>query len=314
MGTLLCDGTGIGISVVYAAAGFGVVLRVVVAEYPEKIGCGLALGGGKRGGQVVGVALGLVAAAAAAAGGWRTGAASQRQAAGDEEDGEGVTVLEGVGWEKGGLGPAVRDEKSAMILLSEMDSREGYPPPASRTTVLGALFTFAYHAAVVMTPAWLVSSIGEFGNNKPTLKFTTAAVWGGIVVSRCVLLPCFEGIGKAKHLVSWVFAFTASLLLLSWLSLDTTKGLMAVAALAGLLLGPIYPLVLGLVLHELDDYEKQSGVGVVVAFGSAGALAGACINLLVAFWGFPFVLYLLILGLLGGGLLCWNGLADGRER
>jgi len=165
-----------------------------------------------------------------------------------------------------------------------------------------------------MIPAWLVSSIGEFGNNKPTLKFTTAAVWGGIVVGRCVFLPWFEGIGKAKHLVSWALTFTASLLLLFWLFLGTVKGLMAVAALAGLLLGPVYPFVLGLVMHEIDDHEKQSGVGIVVAFGSAGALAAACINLLVAFWGIPFVLYLLISGLLGGMLLCWNGLADEKKR
>ncbi|EAQ87514.1 predicted protein [Chaetomium globosum CBS 148.51] len=74
-----------------------------------------------------------------------------------------------------------------MVLL---DGGGGYPPPAGRATIFGALFAFAYHAAAVAIPAGL----GLLGHDRdgttgrPLPVFITAVFWAGVAVARVVAL------------------------------------------------------------------------------------------------------------------------------
>jgi fucose permease len=146
----------------------------------------------------------------------------------------------------------------------------------------------------------------------PTLFF-----WVSLAISRLTLSSWSWGEeipgAKQKRLVYGALILAGVLLFLPALysSVNSVDTLAAVAC-AGGVLGPVYPSVVAVVHHGMGERERLAGMGVVVAFGSAGAVAGLVVSqLFTRFSVMPVVLYLAVVaGLVGGMLLCCKGLLD----
>jgi hypothetical protein len=193
---------------------------------------------------------------------------------------------------------------------------DGYPPPASRSTIFSALFSFAYHALVTALPACVVFLSPPTSDALPTSLTTPALVfWASLAIGRFTLSPRGEDIPRAKlkRLVYGALVLAGVLLFLPalYFSVNSVDTLAAVAC-AGGVLGPVYPSVVAVAHHGMGERERLAGMGAVVAFGSAGAVAGLVVSQLVTrFSGMTVVLHLVFVGVLVGGmLLCCKGLLD----
>ncbi|KAK4154555.1 hypothetical protein C8A00DRAFT_32679 [Chaetomidium leptoderma] len=287
--TLLCCGPGPGMLgqqglVVYGMVALGVVVRVVVIRggvvdttrdgglgitRDDGVGITAAVGGGQH---LVMLGLALVTA------GFVGLVASRRL-----EGCEGGMAAVGVGCDDAGTRTPSGHDKTLRLLFADQD---GYPPPASRAVVLGALFAFAYHAAVVAIPAWLVLlTVADWSGatGQSSLAHATATFWAGVAAGRFMVLPWAERTRRQRRqFVSSALLGTGGFLLVCWLVLGSiVRSATVAAAVAGFLLGPVYPWVVGVLMREMIAYLE--------------ALT---------------VLHLVIAGLFGGMLVCWNGLMD----
>jgi hypothetical protein len=77
------------------------------------------------------------------------------------------------------------------------------------------------------------------------------------------------------------------------------------ALVVGFALGPVYTWAVGRLLgREMGDGERVGAVGIVVAFGHAGAVGGLVMVRLAACLEGTVVLHLVVGGAFGGMVLC----------
>jgi hypothetical protein len=206
----------------------------------------------------------------------------------------------------------------------DVSKSDGYSPPASRTTILIALFAFVHHGAVAAIPAGLVSSSFEgrmdtVGHLSST-TYTTAAFWTGITLGRLMIpsppwgqqYTCIRL--KQAIIVRAVLVAASCSLLLFWFSWSMLGHVSIPAAgLFGIVLGPMYPWAVSVLMREMDEDEALSGVGIVVAFGYAGEMFALLTVQLVTHLAVPVVLYAVTAGLVGGMLVCWRVLVEDED-
>jgi fucose permease len=210
------------------------------------------------------------------------------------------------------------DQKTedGMVPLVPSDGGGYYPPPASRTTIFGALFAFAYHAAAVAIPGGLDLLAAHGRNNMVGQSLplsTTAAFWSGIAVTRFLALPC-DRITRSKQGVPRTVLGAGGFLVLFWLSPSSASNTAVAAGLVGAMLGPVYPCVLSMVMRELGEDEMLGTTGIIVAFGHSGAVSALLASQLAAYIDTPVTLHLILVMVFGGMLVFWEGLTVKNDR
>ena len=167
--------------------------------------------------------------------------------------------------------------------------------------MVGAVFALVYSAGVVAVP----ESLG-FG------RVTAVGFWGGFGIG-CfmLLLPGGRHLGQSVPLP---LLLATGMLLLAWLMPGAIKTSTTAATLVGLVLGPVAPSFMGILINGMSEDEKPSGVAIVLAFGTSGAVAGLVAAQLTTQLGMEAVLRWMILGLFSGMLLCWRAIMGLEEK
>lgn len=139
----------------------------------------------------------------------------------------------------------------------------------NKTTLLGALFIFAYQGAEVTISGWVISFLINYRNGDPKhVGFVTSGFWAGITLGRFVLVHPAHKIGGGISVVALVLG-CAGFQLLVWLVPNVIGDAVAVA-IVGLLLGPVYPLATGVFSKLLPPNIQMSSLGFVGSMGSSG--------------------------------------------
>ena len=139
----------------------------------------------------------------------------------------------------------------------------------NRTTLLGALFIFAYQGAEVSISGWVISFLITYRGGKPSqVGYVTAAFWGGIAVGRFTLPPAAHKIGERIAVAALVIG-AAAFQLIVWLVPNVIGDAVAVS-IVGLLLGPVYPCATSVFSRLLPRSIQMSSLGFVSAMGSSG--------------------------------------------
>jgi fucose permease len=139
----------------------------------------------------------------------------------------------------------------------------------NRTTLLGALFIFAYQGAEVAISGWVISFLINYRNGDPKhVGYVTSGFWAGITLGRFVLVHPAHKIGERISVVALVIG-SAAFQLLVWL-LPNVIGEAVAVAIVGLLLGPVYPLATGVFSKLLPRNIQMSSLGFVASMGSSG--------------------------------------------
>ncbi|KAH0569224.1 hypothetical protein GP486_000041 [Trichoglossum hirsutum] len=139
----------------------------------------------------------------------------------------------------------------------------------SRTTLLGALFIFAYQGAEVSISGWIISFLISYRAGKPSeVGYVTAGFWAGITIGRFVLTHAAHRVGE-KLFVALMVVGAIVFELLVWLVPNVIGDAVAVS-LVGLLLGPIYPCAMHVFSRLLPRQIQVTSLSFISATGSSG--------------------------------------------
>lgn len=139
----------------------------------------------------------------------------------------------------------------------------------SRTTLLGALFIFAYQGAEVAISGWLISFLINYRNGDPgQVGYVTAGFWAGITLGRFLLVQPAIKMGEKNAAYGFTFG-AAAFQLLVWL-VPNIIGNAVFVSLVGLLLGPVYPCATIIFSRLVPRNIQMSSLSFIASMGSSG--------------------------------------------
>lgn len=192
------------------------------------------------------------------------------------------------------------------------------PPPRShrapltlalrnKTTLLGALFIFAYQGAEVSISGWVISFLLTYRHSSPrSTGYVTAGFWAGITLGRFGLTHLAHHLGERSS-VAGLTALAVLFQLLVWFVPNVVGDGVAVAVV-GLVLGPVYPCATVVFSRLLGRRLQMSGLSFIGATGSSGGAAAPFLIGLVAQRAGTWVLHPICIALFAGMIGCWFGL------
>ena len=174
----------------------------------------------------------------------------------------------------------------------------------NKTTVLGALFIFAYQGAEVSISGWVISFLISYRQSSPAkVGYVTSGFWGGITLGRFLLSHPAHKVGEKKS-TFFLIAGAAAFQLLVWLVPNVVGPAVAVS-IVGLLLGPVYPCATAVFSRLIPLRLQMSSLAAVSAMGSSGGAVAPFFTGILAQSSGTWVLHPICISLFGGMTLCW---------
>ncbi|KAI9509245.1 MFS general substrate transporter [Russula earlei] len=140
-----------------------------------------------------------------------------------------------------------------------------------RALHLLAFFILVYVGVEVTIGSWIVTYVIHVRHGGPSSGYISAGFFGGLTVGRVVLLWVNEKIGEQLAIFIYVF-LSIGLELVVWLVPSLIGGAVAVS-LVGVLLGPIYPIVMNEAGRILPRWLLTGCIGWIAGFGQTGSAA-----------------------------------------
>lgn len=183
-----------------------------------------------------------------------------------------------------------------------------------RTTIIGALFIFAYQGAEVTNAGWISSFLIDIRHGNPkSMGYVPSGFWAGIAVGRLLLsYIAFRYVGEVPFTYAVVFA-ALGMQLVCWL-VPNVIGSATAVALIGLFIGPIYPCATTLFSHQLDRSLQETAIAFITSSGSAGGAVLPLITGVVSQSMGMWVLQPICMALFAMMEVCWAGLSWGQFR
>lgn len=177
----------------------------------------------------------------------------------------------------------------------------------NKTTILGALFIFAYQGAEVSISGWVISFLISYRHSSPShVGYVTSGFWAGITLGRFLLSHPAHRVGE-KRAVFFLIVGAAAFQLLVWLVPNVIGEAVAVS-IVGLLLGPIYPCATAVYSKLIPKRLQMSSLAAISALGSSGGAVAPFFTGLLAQEVGTWVLHPICVGLFAGMMGCWVAL------
>ncbi|KAI0760312.1 MFS general substrate transporter [Fomes fomentarius] len=175
-----------------------------------------------------------------------------------------------------------------------------------RSLHLMAIFILIYVGVEVTLGGWIVTYVINLRGGGPSSGYISAGFFGGLTFGRVALLWVSQKVGERR--VIYLYGLLAiGLELVVWLVPSLIGGAVAVS-FVGVLLGPIYPIVMNHAGRVLPPWLLTGSIGWIAGFGQAGSallpfMTGALASrvgikslqpLLVSMMGFMIVLWALV--------------------
>ncbi|CAG7918989.1 unnamed protein product [Penicillium olsonii] len=174
----------------------------------------------------------------------------------------------------------------------------------NRTTLLGALFIFAYQGAEVSISGWVVSFLINYRHGDPSqVGYVSAGFWAGITVGRFLLTHPASKIGE-KIAVSGMIAGAVAFQLLTWL-IPNVIGEAVTVSILGLLLGAVYPCATSVFARLIPRSMQISSLSFISALGSSGGAVSPFFTGILAQKVGTMVLHPICIGLYGVMAISW---------
>ena len=183
----------------------------------------------------------------------------------------------------------------------------------NKTTILGALFIFAYQGAEVSISGWVISFLISYRHSSPArVGYVTSGFWGGITLGRFLLSHPAQKLGEKRSTFFLIGGATAFQILV-WLVPNVIGEAVAVS-IVGLLLGPVYPCATAVFSKLIPLRLQMSSLATVSALGSSGGAVAPFFTGLLAQHAGTWVLHPICVGLFGGMVVCWACLDRAGKR
>ncbi|KAG1776365.1 MFS general substrate transporter [Suillus placidus] len=140
---------------------------------------------------------------------------------------------------------------------------------ANKDVHLLAAFLLLYVGAEVTVGGWIVTYVIGVRGGGPSSGYISTGFFGGLTVGRLVLLRVNEKIGE--RLALFVYAVLAIILeLIVWFVPSLVGDAVAVSVI-GVLLGPMYPIVMNHTRRVLPRWLLTGAIGWIAGVGQAGS-------------------------------------------
>lgn len=174
----------------------------------------------------------------------------------------------------------------------------------NKTTLIGALFIFAYQGGEVSESGWFISYLIDYRKGDPAkVGYISSGFWGGITVGRFTLTHLAHVIGEKRFVAAMTIGVIA-LQIMSWLIPNIIGSAVSVAML-GLLLGPVYPCATTVFTKLIPWNLQVIAIGFIASAGSSGGAIVPFLTGLVAQSAGTFVLHPICIGFFSLMLGCW---------
>ncbi|RPD61356.1 MFS general substrate transporter [Lentinus tigrinus ALCF2SS1-6] len=138
-----------------------------------------------------------------------------------------------------------------------------------RTLHLMAIFILIYVGVEVTLGGWIVTYVINLRGGGPDSGYISSGFFGGLTLGRVGLLWVNHKIGERRAI--FIYAIIAiGLELVVWLVPSLIGGAVAVS-FVGVLLGPIYPIVMNHAGRVLPPWLLTGSIGWIAGFGQAGS-------------------------------------------
>ncbi|KAJ5352603.1 hypothetical protein N7452_001577 [Penicillium brevicompactum] len=174
----------------------------------------------------------------------------------------------------------------------------------NRTTLLGALFIFAYQGAEVSISGWVVSFLISYRDGDPArVGYVSSGFWAGITAGRFLLVQPASKIGE-KITVQGMIIGSVIFQLMTWLIPNVIAEAVTVAVL-GVMLGAVYPCATAVFIKLLPRQLHISSMSIVSALGSSGGAVWPLLTGILSQQVGTMVLHPICLGLYGFMTASW---------
>ena len=176
-----------------------------------------------------------------------------------------TTLLVGFGLS----GPDISDIKSLVPEESD-DGNASLTRVISSRAVWSTLpFICLYTGAETAEAGWIVSFLMRTRDGGPKSGYASTAFYGGLTSSRVLLLPVTAWLAEKKAIALYAVIALAMQVVI-WSSPSFVVGFIAVGA-CGFVMGPIYPVTLGLVTKTTPNGFHPGAISLLSCFGMAGS-------------------------------------------
>ncbi|KAI0052804.1 MFS general substrate transporter [Auriscalpium vulgare] len=141
----------------------------------------------------------------------------------------------------------------------------------SRTVHLFALFLLAYVGVEVTIGGWAVTYTIQVRHGGPASGYISSGFFGGLALGRVALLWVNAKLGNRRAVLVYV-VLAIGLELVVWLVPSLISGAVSIA-LIGLILGPIFPIVMSETSKVVPRSILTATIGWIAAFGNTGSAA-----------------------------------------
>jgi fucose permease len=174
----------------------------------------------------------------------------------------------------------------------------------NRTTLMGALFTFAYQGAEVSISGWMVSFLISYRDGDPSrVGYVSSGFWAGITVGRFLLTKPAAKMGEKVTVLSMV-AGAVIFQVMTWL-IPNVIGEAVTVAILGVLLGAVSPCSISVFTKLLPRSMHISSLSFVSALGSSGGAVWPFLTGILSQHVGTMVLHPICLGLYGVMAVSW---------
>jgi fucose permease len=178
----------------------------------------------------------------------------------------------------------------------------------NKTTLLGALFIFAYQGAEVSISGWVISFLLAYRapalSDRASVGYVTSGFWAGIALGRFLLSQPCQKLGEKISVFLLVLGATAFQLLV-WL-IPNIIGEAVAVVIVGLLLGPIWPCAIVIFSRLIGRKIQMSSLSFIAALGSSGGAFAPFMTGLIAQKAGTWVLHPICVGLFGVMAISWG--------
>lgn len=175
------------------------------------------------------------------------------------------------------------------------------------TTWVAALFVFFYQGAEVALGGWITTYLRDYRHHTNTsIGYVASGYWFGLTFGRLVLTGLIHKVIGARRGNSLLVVFSIIFALLTWVIASLPIEIMTIT-LAGIMIGPVYPLMITYVVLEglLPRKIAVISLTVMTAFGSSGGAIFPFIVGLISQFGGAFVVLPLFITLFTFTLALW---------
>ncbi|RPD57708.1 MFS general substrate transporter [Lentinus tigrinus ALCF2SS1-6] len=138
-----------------------------------------------------------------------------------------------------------------------------------RDVHLLALFILIYVGTEVTLGGWIVTYVIDLRGGGPSSGYISSGFFGGLMVGRIVLLGVNKLVGERRAIFLYGI-LCIGLEIVVWLVPSLVGGAVAVSCV-GMLLGPIYPLVMSHSRRIFPPWLLSGCIGWIAGFGQAGS-------------------------------------------